>query len=40
MQVRTGKYADQLAEGLTGRAGYECDSVADLPALLTELRSR
>ncbi|HJD82527.1 HAD-IA family hydrolase [Kitasatospora aureofaciens] len=40
VQVRTGKYADQLAEGLTGRAGYECDSVADLPALLTELRSR
>jgi HAD superfamily hydrolase (TIGR01458 family) len=30
-QVRTGKYADQQAEGLTGRADPECDSIADFP---------
>ncbi|WP_328964409.1 TIGR01458 family HAD-type hydrolase [Streptomyces virginiae] len=40
VQVRTGKYADQRAEGLTGRAGHEIDSIADLSALLAELMSR
>lgn len=40
VQVRTGKYPDQLVEGLTGRATYECDSVAQLPALLAELMPR
>jgi HAD superfamily hydrolase (TIGR01458 family) len=34
VQVRTGKYAAQHAEGLTGRAGATIDSVRDLPALL------
>ncbi|GIJ26337.1 hydrolase [Micromonospora qiuiae] len=37
VQVRTGKYADQSAEGLTGNADHEVDSVAGLPALLREL---
>jgi HAD superfamily hydrolase (TIGR01458 family) len=40
VQVRTGKYADQRAEGLTGRAGHEIASVTDLPALVAELMSR
>jgi HAD superfamily hydrolase (TIGR01458 family) len=39
-QVRTGKYRDQLAEGLTGQADYELASVADLPALVSELSCR
>jgi HAD superfamily hydrolase (TIGR01458 family) len=40
VQVRTGKYADQLAEGLTGSAAdATIDSVADLPALLEGLAS-
>ncbi|MFJ7626093.1 HAD hydrolase-like protein [Streptomyces sp. NPDC097595] len=34
VQVRTGKYEDQRAEGLTGQASAELDSVADLPGLL------
>jgi HAD superfamily hydrolase (TIGR01458 family) len=33
-QVRTGKYADQAAEGLTGQAHLTLDSIADLPAAL------
>ncbi|MFD6756887.1 HAD hydrolase-like protein [Micromonospora gifhornensis] len=37
VQVRTGKYADQRAEGLTGNADHEVDSVAELPALLRRL---
>lgn len=37
VQVRTGKYADQRAEGLTGHAEHEIDSVADLPAVVAEL---
>ncbi|MFJ7271064.1 HAD-IIA family hydrolase [Streptomyces sp. NPDC099050] len=37
VQVRTGKYADQRAEGLTGRATHEIASVAGLPALIREL---
>lgn len=37
VQVRTGKYADQRAEGLTGRAAHEIGSVAELPALVREL---
>nr|AIS85816.1 HAD-superfamily hydrolase, subfamily IIA [Verrucosispora sp. MS100047] len=37
VQVRTGKYADQRAEGLTGDADHEVDSVADLPAPLRRL---
>ncbi|MBB1253549.1 HAD-IA family hydrolase [Streptomyces alkaliterrae] len=37
VQVRTGKYADQRAEGLTGQAGHEIDSVTELPDLLREL---
>ena len=40
VQVRTGKYPDQRAEGLTGQAGHELDSVVDLPALVRELMSR
>jgi HAD superfamily hydrolase (TIGR01458 family) len=40
VQVRTGKYADQRADGLTGQAEYEIASVADLPALLSELMPR
>ncbi|KUN99376.1 HAD-IIA family hydrolase [Streptomyces caeruleatus] len=36
VQVRTGKYADQQAEGLTGRASHELDSVAGLPGLIRE----
>lgn len=40
VQVRTGKYADQTAEGLAGRANHRADhivdSIADLPALLGE----
>ncbi|MEU5693419.1 HAD hydrolase-like protein [Actinosynnema sp. NPDC020468] len=39
VQVRTGKFAAQREEGLTGRAHAEIDSIADLPALLgTPLR--
>ncbi|MFI5779562.1 HAD-IIA family hydrolase [Nocardia sp. NPDC051570] len=34
VQVRTGKYADQTAEGLAGGADATIDSIADLPALL------
>ncbi|HEY5249925.1 MAG TPA: HAD hydrolase-like protein [Dermatophilaceae bacterium] len=34
VQVRTGKYADQHAEGITGSADVTIDTVADLPALL------
>ncbi|MGL4175030.1 MAG: HAD-IIA family hydrolase [Dermatophilaceae bacterium] len=34
VQVRTGKFADQSAEGLTGAADHEIDSVRALPALL------
>jgi HAD superfamily hydrolase (TIGR01458 family) len=34
VQVRTGKYAAQEAEGRTGRADSTIDSIADLPALL------
>ncbi len=40
VQVRTGKFADQRAEGLTGDADHEIESVAGLPALLAELASR
>lgn len=36
VQVRTGKYADQHLEGITGSADKTIDSVADLPALLRE----
>jgi ribonucleotide monophosphatase NagD (HAD superfamily) len=38
VQVRTGKYADQQAEGITGSADVTIDSVADLPALLAGSR--
>jgi HAD superfamily hydrolase (TIGR01458 family) len=34
VQVRTGKYADQAAEGLTGQADRTIDSIADLAELL------
>jgi ribonucleotide monophosphatase NagD (HAD superfamily) len=34
VQVRTGKYADQHAEGITGSADATIDSIADLPAFL------
>lgn len=34
VQVRTGKFADQDAEGLTGDAHLTLDSVADLPRVL------
>lgn len=34
VQVRTGKYADQRAEGITGSADATIDSIADLPDLL------
>ncbi|MEG3628468.1 HAD-IIA family hydrolase [Streptomyces poriticola] len=36
VQVRTGKYEDQRAEGLTGQATHELDSVAGLPQLIRE----
>ncbi len=36
VQVRTGKYEDQRAEGLTGQATHELDSVAGLPRLIRE----
>ncbi|MEN3584895.1 HAD hydrolase-like protein [Streptomyces sp. ZYX-F-203] len=36
VQVRTGKYADQKAEGLTGQASHELESVAELPGLIRE----
>lgn len=39
VQVRTGKYADQQAEGLTGQADHTIDSVTELPALLRKLAS-
>jgi len=39
VQVRTGKYADQHSEGLTGSADATIDSIADLPALLAALPS-
>jgi HAD superfamily hydrolase (TIGR01458 family) len=35
VQVRTGKYPAQHAEGLTGHAHSVVDSIADLPTLLT-----
>ena len=34
VQVRTGKFADQVAEGCTGSAHLTVDSVADLPSVL------
>jgi HAD superfamily hydrolase (TIGR01458 family) len=34
VQVRTGKYADQAAEGRVGEADVTVDSIADLPAVL------
>ncbi|GAA3954638.1 TIGR01458 family HAD-type hydrolase [Actinomadura viridis] len=34
VRVRTGKYADQRAEGLAGAADHTVDSVADLPDLI------
>ncbi|WP_393916386.1 TIGR01458 family HAD-type hydrolase [Halostreptopolyspora alba] len=34
VQVRTGKYPDQVLEGITGEADHVVDSVAELPALL------
>jgi len=37
VQVRTGKYADQHVEGVTGQAHHTLASVADLPALLSTL---
>ncbi|MGG2459847.1 HAD-IIA family hydrolase [Streptomyces sp. RGM 3693] len=40
VQVRTGKYPDQRAEGLTGAATRTCDSIADLPALVAEWGTR
>jgi HAD superfamily hydrolase (TIGR01458 family) len=36
VQVRTGKFADQLHEGITGSADATIDSLADLPALLSD----
>lgn len=36
VQVRTGKYADQEAEGILSSADATIDSIADLPALLEE----
>jgi len=36
VQVRTGKFADQHAEGITGLADATIDSIADLPALLDD----
>ncbi|MFB4424353.1 HAD-IIA family hydrolase [Streptomyces sp. QL37] len=36
VQVRTGKYEDQRAEGLTGQASAELGSVTELPRLLRE----
>ncbi|MFI9237761.1 HAD-IIA family hydrolase [Streptomyces sp. NPDC053079] len=35
IQVRTGKYAGQAAEGLAVGARYTVDSIADVPALLS-----
>lgn len=40
VQVRTGKYADQHAEGLTGSATHTCDSIAELPDLIAKLGER
>lgn len=37
VQVRTGKYADQEREGLTGHADHTVDSIAELPGLLRAL---
>lgn len=37
IQVRTGKYAGQAAEGVTGSPDLTVDSIADLPAALREL---
>ncbi|GAA2725541.1 MULTISPECIES: HAD-IIA family hydrolase [Streptomyces] len=37
IQVRTGKYAGQAAEGTAGRAAHTVDSIADVPALLHAL---
>ncbi|MDM4721525.1 HAD-IA family hydrolase [Micromonospora sp. WMMA1363] len=37
VQVRTGKFADQRAEGRTGDADHEVHSVAGVPALLRRL---
>jgi HAD superfamily hydrolase (TIGR01458 family) len=39
VQVRTGKYPAQYAEGLAAQADSVIDSIADLPALLTGGRS-
>jgi len=39
VHVRTGKFADQQAEGITGEADATIDSVADLPGLLAGLLS-
>ncbi|MEU1122635.1 HAD hydrolase-like protein [Streptomyces sp. NPDC005899] len=36
VQVRTGKYEDQRAEGLTGRATHEVDSVAAIGPLVRD----
>jgi ribonucleotide monophosphatase NagD (HAD superfamily) len=36
VQVRTGRYADQYAEGITGSADATIDRVADLPSLLAD----
>jgi HAD superfamily hydrolase (TIGR01458 family) len=38
VQVRTGKYDDQRAEGLTNEAHHTIRSVTDLPALLAGIR--
>ncbi|MEU1733075.1 HAD hydrolase-like protein [Streptosporangium sp. NPDC020145] len=38
VQVRTGKYADQRADGLAGGADHTIDSVTGLPGLLREFR--
>jgi HAD superfamily hydrolase (TIGR01458 family) len=38
VQVRTGKYADQVREGLAAQADRTVDSIADLPGLLAAER--
>ncbi|TQK51144.1 HAD superfamily hydrolase (TIGR01458 family) [Streptomyces sp. SLBN-118] len=40
VQVRTGKYADQQGEGLTGQADHEIDSIGELPLLIGKLMAR
>lgn len=37
VQVRTGKYADQRADGLVGQSDHTIDSITGLPRLLREL---